>query len=154
MQINHWGCRSISGMSGWLWSVLIDWNYWQDLGSSHSRPEYHNRPIVKRDRQRETPLCRPRAAGLGPGHITSAWMEFVSQLLVEVLTCHSNLLGSIPVGVYAGRHLSTRVMHSRNKTEACTKWELAICANISQPEQRNRAGDRRNQRGEGGKKRL
>lgn len=73
-------------MSEWLWSVLIDWNYWQDLSASHSRPKYHNRPIVKRDRQRETPLCRPQAAGLGPGHITSAWMEFVSPLLVEVLT--------------------------------------------------------------------
>lgn len=51
--------------------------------------------------------------------------------------CHSTLLGSIPVSVHAGRHLSTRVMHSRNKTEACTMWELAITANTPQPAQRN-----------------
>lgn len=41
--------------------------------------------------------------------------------------------GSIPVWVYAGRHLSTCVTHSRNKTKACTKRELAISANTFQP---------------------
>lgn len=62
----------------------------------------------------------------------------------ESSPCHSTLLGSIHVWVYAGRHLSTCVTHTRNKTKARTMWELPISANASQPAQRNRLNDRKN----------
>ena len=102
-----------------------------------------------------------------PGRQTGAWLNSpcVEQTVSDLVTlpqpewslspscsaesspCHSTLLGSIPVWVYAGRHLSTRVTHSRNKTKACTTWELAISANTSQPARRNRMGDNREENG-------
>lgn len=60
----------------------------------------------------------------------------------EASPCQSTLLGSIPAGVCAGRHLSTCVTRSKYKTQICTMWELAIRANTSQTAWRNRVANK------------
>lgn len=82
MQISPRGCRSISGTSEWLWSVLIDWDCRQDLGAYHSRPQHHNRPMGRQELR--SAVLRAHVVGLG--RITAARVEFVSQPPDEVLT--------------------------------------------------------------------
>lgn len=134
-------------MPVWLRSVLTDWNCRRDLSAFQSRLEYQDRLIVREIGSKQLDSALPELSRrLGAVTLPQLEWSLSPSCLSESSPCHSTLLGYIPVWVYAGRHLSTCVTHSRNKTKARTKWELAISANTSQPAQRNRAGDGRKQR--------